>query len=45
MEPAIQIQELSKAFDDNQVIDKLSLQVPQGSIFGLVGLMEPVNQL
>ncbi|MDD2585784.1 MAG: ABC transporter ATP-binding protein [Syntrophomonadaceae bacterium] len=37
MEPAIQIQELSKAFDDNQVIDKLSLQVPQGSIFGLVG--------
>src|ERR1700756_5610702 len=37
MEPTINIQGLSKRFRAKKAVDNLSLQVPQGSIFALLG--------
>lgn len=37
MNPAIELENLSKKFGDNKAVDNLSLQVPAGSIFGFLG--------
>jgi len=37
MEPAISLSKLKKSFGDHAAVDGLSFDVPQGSIFGLLG--------
>lgn len=35
--PAIQTHELTKQFDDSLAVDKVTMTIPQGSIFGFIG--------
>jgi ABC-2 type transport system ATP-binding protein len=35
--PAISIENLMKRFDDVTAVDGISLQVPEGELFGLLG--------
>ena len=35
--PALEVRELTKTFDDIKAVDKASFDVPEGSIFGLIG--------
>src|SRR5688572_10409774 len=37
MEPVIEIEDLSKRFRGKKAVDKLSLSVPRGAIFALLG--------
>ena len=38
------IQNLSKSFGKQKIIDNLNLSVPEGSVFGFIGKMEPAKQ-
>ena len=40
----IKIDHLSKKYNDNVVLDDISLEIRQGDVVGIIGLPEPENQ-